>query len=114
MRRINWSTDRGETILKVKEWPVSTQLSHAPCGERWSPIPGKGFGLGGAVTVAPSPFDPPNSTGEFQWGGVAGTHWWISPQADTAGVLMAQRQMGFWNPFFFEFKRLAYEAAGAS
>jgi CubicO group peptidase (beta-lactamase class C family) len=76
------------------------------------PIPGKGFGLGGAVTFAPTPFDPPNSTGEFQWGGVAGTHWWICPQANTAGVLMAQRAMGFWNPFFFEFKRLAYEAVG--
>jgi CubicO group peptidase (beta-lactamase class C family) len=75
------------------------------------PIPGKAFGLGGAVTFAPTPFDPPNSTGEFQWGGLAGTHWWICPQAGTAGVLMAQRQMGFWNPFFFEFKRLADEAA---
>lgn len=73
-------------------------------------IPGKGFGLGGAATFAPTPLDPRNSTGEFQWGGVAGTHWWICPQADTAGVLMAQRHMGFWNPFFFEFKRLAYEA----
>ncbi len=77
------------------------------------PIPGKGFGLGGAITFAPSPIDPPNSTGEFQWGGLAGTHWWISPQANTAGVLMAQRELGFWNPYFFEFKRLAYEAAAA-
>jgi CubicO group peptidase (beta-lactamase class C family) len=76
------------------------------------PIPGKGFGLGGAVTVAPTSLDPPNSTGEFQWGGVAGTHWWICPQAGTAGVLMAQRHMAFWNPFFFDFKRLAYEAVG--
>ena len=70
------------------------------------------FGLGGAVTFAPTPFDPPNSTGEFQRGGVAGTHWWICPQANTAGVLMTQRYMGFWNPFFFEFKRLAYQAIG--
>ena len=76
------------------------------------PIPGKGFGLGGAVTFAPMPFDPPNSAGEFQWGGLAGTHWWICPQANTAGVLMAQREMAFWNPFFFEFKRLAYQAVG--
>jgi CubicO group peptidase (beta-lactamase class C family) len=76
-------------------------------------IPGKGFGLGGAVTFAPTPFDPPNSTGEFQWGGVAGTHWWICPEANTAGVLMAQRHWGFWNPFFFEFKRHAYAAVGA-
>jgi len=77
------------------------------------PVPGKGFGLGGAVTFAPLPFDPPNSTGEYQWGGVAGTHWWICPGANTAGVLMAQREMAFWNPFFFEFKRLAYEAVRA-
>ena len=28
-------------------------------------------------------------------------------------VLMAQREMAFWNPFYFEFKRLAYEAVGA-
>ena len=68
---------------------------------------------GAAVTYKPGPFDPPNSTGEFQWGGVAGTHWWICPQANTAGVLIAQRAMGFWNPFFFEFKRLAYQAVGA-
>jgi CubicO group peptidase (beta-lactamase class C family) len=80
---------------------------------RLGPIPGKGFGLGGAVTFAPAPFDPPNSTGEFQWGGLAGTHWWICPGADAAGVLMTQRDMGFWNPFFFEFKKLAYAAAGA-
>ena len=80
---------------------------------RLGPVPSKGFGLGGAVTIAPEPVDPPNSTGEFQWGGVAGTHWWICPQANIAGVLMAQREMSFWNPFFFEFKRLAYEAVGA-
>jgi CubicO group peptidase (beta-lactamase class C family) len=77
------------------------------------PVPGKGFGLGGAVTFAPLPFDPPNSRGEYQWGGVAGTHWWICPGANTAGVLMTQREMAFWNPFFFDFKRLAYEAVGA-
>ena len=34
------------------------------------------------------------------------------PGGDTAGVLMAQREMAFWNPFFFEFKRLACEAVG--
>jgi CubicO group peptidase (beta-lactamase class C family) len=78
------------------------------------PMPGKGFGLGGSVTFAPTRIDPPNSTGEFQWGGVAGTHWWICPQANTAGVLMTQRELSFWNPFFFEFKRLAYEAAAAA
>ncbi|MBF4499633.1 hypothetical protein, partial [Vibrio vulnificus] len=63
-----------------------------------------------AVTLMPSPFDPPESTGEFQWGGLAGTHWWISPQTNTAAVLMAQREMAFWHPYSFEFKQLIYQA----
>jgi CubicO group peptidase (beta-lactamase class C family) len=101
-----------ETVrqMMTNQLPDGQTIRFATLG----PIPGKAFGLGGAVTFAPAPFDPPNSTGEFQWGGLAGTHWWICPQAGMAGVLMAQRQMGFWNPFFFEFKRLAYAAAGAA
>ncbi|MVT52158.1 serine hydrolase [Bradyrhizobium yuanmingense] len=95
--------------MMTNQLPAGQTIRFANLG----PIPGKGFGLGGAVTFAPTPLDPPNSTGEFQWGGLAGTHWWICPEANTAGVLMAQRYMGFWNPFFFEFKRLAYQAVGA-
>lgn len=95
-------------LMMTNQLPSGQTIRFANLG----PIPGKGFGLGGAVTFAPTPFDPPNSTGEFQWGGLAGTHWWICPEANTAGVLMTQRYMGFWNPFFFEFKRLAYRALG--
>lgn len=101
-----------ETIrqMMTNQLPEGQTIRFATLG----PIPGKGFGLGGAVIFAPAPFDPPTCTGEFQWGGLAGTHWWICREANTAGVLMAQRELGFWNPFFFEFKRLAYEAAGAA
>ncbi|WP_200954075.1 serine hydrolase [Massilia sp. Root351] len=73
-------------------------------------VSGKGYGLGGAVTLRPGEGDPPDSAGEFEWGGIAGTQWWINPRHHIAGVLMAQRQMGFWNPYTFEFKRLAYRA----
>lgn len=73
-------------------------------------VPNKGFGLGGAVTLAEANDDPPDAAGEFEWGGIAGTHWWISPRHNTAGILMAQRKMAFWHPFSFEFKRLAYAA----
>ncbi|MBR0713692.1 serine hydrolase [Bradyrhizobium liaoningense] len=108
----------GEERLLKPDTIQAMMTNQLPAGQTirfvmLGPIPGKGFGLGGAVTYQPGPFDPANSTGEFQWGGVAGTHLWICPQANTAGVLMAQRQMGFWNPFFFEFKRLAYQAVGA-
>jgi CubicO group peptidase (beta-lactamase class C family) len=75
--------------------------------------PGKGFGLGGSVTLEAGPGEPAGCVGEFQWGGMAGTHWWISPRANLAGVLMTQRFMGFWQPFSLEFKRAVYEAVGA-
>jgi CubicO group peptidase (beta-lactamase class C family) len=73
---------------------------------------GKAFGLGGAVTLACSSIDPPGSEGEFQWGGIAGTHWWINPRKRLAGLVMAQRQMAFWHPFSFAMKRAVYAAAG--
>jgi CubicO group peptidase (beta-lactamase class C family) len=71
---------------------------------------GKAFGLAGGLILEPSPIDHKDSTGEVFWGGVAGTQWWISPKANVAGLMMAQRQLGFFHPFAFEFKRLAYEA----
>jgi len=76
------------------------------------PIPGKGYGLGGAVTLAEAPGDPPDSVDEFQWGGMAGTHWWINPRRGIAGVVMAQRDIAFWHPFSFDMKRAAYAALG--
>lgn len=79
---------------------------------RFGEITGKAYGLGGALTLAPSAFEPPDAVGEFQWGGIAGTHWWISPRANLAGVLMTQRQWAFWHPYSFEFRQLAYQAAG--
>lgn len=73
-------------------------------------VAGKGFGLGGAITLAPAEMDSPDAHGEFEWGGIAGTHWWISPRHELAGILMTQRHMSFWHPFSSDFKRLVYQA----
>jgi CubicO group peptidase (beta-lactamase class C family) len=69
-----------------------------------------GFGLGGTVTRASSELQPNTPVGEFQWGGLAGTHWWVSPRTGAAGVLMTQRHWGFWNPFWFDYKKKMYAA----
>jgi len=74
------------------------------------PVPGKVYGLAGALTVQPSSLDPAASAGTLEWGGIAGTHWWISPQHNLAGLVMTQRQMAFWHPFSFEFKRRVFAA----
>jgi CubicO group peptidase (beta-lactamase class C family) len=77
---------------------------------RRGPIPAMGFGLAGAVTRRASELQPNTPAGELQWGGSNGTHWAISPATGEALVLMTQRRMGFWNPFWFEWKAAAYAA----
>lgn len=104
----------GPTLLKpdtiaqlmTNQLPDGVWLRFPIVGE----LRGRGFGLAGAVLVEPSPLDHQNARGELYWGGYAGTQWWISPRTNVAGVMMAQRQMAFFHPFVFEFKRLAYEA----
>jgi CubicO group peptidase (beta-lactamase class C family) len=81
---------------------------------RSGPMPSLGFGLAGAVTRRTSELQPNTPTGELQWGGVAGTHWAISPATGEALVLMTQRHMGFWNPFWFEWKAAAYAALNSA
>jgi CubicO group peptidase (beta-lactamase class C family) len=97
-----------ETIAEMmtNQLPDGVWMRFAMTGE----AVGKGYGLAGAVTVQPAPYDHADSRGEFWWGGVAGTQWWISPKTGVAGLLMTQRQMAFFHPFAIEFKRLAYEA----
>ena len=72
-------------------------------------LQGRSHGLAGALIMEPSAFDHQNARGELFWGGRAGTQWWISPKTNTAGLIMAQREMGFAHQFAVEFKRLAYE-----
>ena len=106
----------GPRLLKAET--IEEMMRNQLPGGQWirfamlGPMPGKAYGLGGAVTVEAGPLDPPSSVGEFQWGGVAGTHWFINPRENIAGVVMVQRYMAFWNPFFFDFKRQAYAAMG--
>jgi CubicO group peptidase (beta-lactamase class C family) len=73
-------------------------------------IAGRGFSFAGAVTQARSFLDPAGSEGEIQWGGIAGTHWWISPGTNSAVVLMTQRYMSFWHYFAFQIRREIYTA----
>lgn len=59
-------------------------------GPYYLPGPGYGFGLGFAVRketgVAPSPGSP----GDFNWGGAAGTYFWVDPKEDLFVVYAMQ------------------------
>ncbi len=64
--------------------------------------PGHGFGLGFAVRrdvgMAPTPGTP----GEFFWGGVAGTAFWIAPKEELIALMMIQapRQRDYYRQMF--------------
>jgi CubicO group peptidase (beta-lactamase class C family) len=52
--------------------------------------PGHGFGLGFAVRTDPGKAPTPGSVGEFFWGGMMGTAFWVSPRDSLFAVLMVQ------------------------
>jgi CubicO group peptidase (beta-lactamase class C family) len=93
-------------LMMTNQLPDGVWIRFANFGE----LKGRGYGLAGAVLLEPAVYDHQDSRGEFYWGGAAGTQWWISPETNTAGLVMAQRQMAFVHPFAAEFKRLTYEA----
>ncbi|MEM8924944.1 MAG: serine hydrolase domain-containing protein [Actinomycetota bacterium] len=70
------------------------------------------FGLGFALKEGPDADEPNSAVGEYHWGGMAGTHFWLAPEPDIVGICMTQRMPGFWHPFSRDFKRLVYEIAG--
>jgi len=51
---------------------------------------GVGFGLGFAVTTDPARTLVPGSSGDFAWGGMASTHFWIDPREQLIVIFMTQ------------------------
>ena len=104
----------GPTLLKPET--IALMMTNQLPDGVWMRFPivgelrGKAYGLAGGLILEPSPLDHRDARGELFWGGYAGTQWWISPKADVAGLMMAQRQLAFFHPFAAEFKRLAYDA----
>jgi CubicO group peptidase (beta-lactamase class C family) len=51
---------------------------------------GIGFGLGVAVTLDPARVGIPGTAGEFAWGGMASTAFFVDPREDMAVIFMTQ------------------------
>lgn len=72
--------------------------------------PGTGFGLGFAVSKAPGEAGVMGSPGEFNWGGAAGTKFWIDPQEQLIGIFMIQILPHNGLEYGSEFRVLTYQA----
>jgi len=62
--------------------------SGAVPGPMYLPGPGFGFGLGFGVRVEAGGPPYPGSVGEFNWGGVAGTYFWVDPREDMYAITL--------------------------
>lgn len=54
------------------------------------PMEGMGFGLGGAVVLDPARAKVPGSVGDFSWGGIASTTFWVDRVHDLSTVFFTQ------------------------
>jgi CubicO group peptidase (beta-lactamase class C family) len=53
-------------------------------------LPGHGFGLGFAVRLQPGISHVPGSVGQYFWGGLAGTTFWVDPAEELFAIMMIQ------------------------
>ncbi len=96
----------GKRLLsrKTVELMSSDNLGSIP-----GPSPGYGFGLGFAVNKAPGESGMMGSAGEYNWGGAAGTKFWIDPKEDMIGIFMIQILPNSVD-YGSEFRVLAYQS----
>lgn len=77
------------------------------------PMEGMGFGLGGAVVLNPARARCPGSVGDFSWGGIASTFFWIDRKLDLSVVFLTQLAPSSSYPSRPELKALVHGALTA-
>jgi CubicO group peptidase (beta-lactamase class C family) len=53
-------------------------------------LPGYGFGLGFAIRLQPGISHVPGSVGQYFWGGLAGTTFWVDPAEELFAIMLIQ------------------------
>jgi len=78
----------------------------------FGPVPemGTSFGLGFAVRVDAGRNPMPGSVGDFSWGGITGTLFWVDPQTKLVAVLMAQSPQAMLNVIWRQTRVMVYQA----
>jgi CubicO group peptidase (beta-lactamase class C family) len=69
---------------------TSDHIGAKIAGDNLFLAPGHGFGLGFAIRLEPGISATPGGVGEFFWGGMLGTHFWVAPRENLFAVFMIQ------------------------
>src|SRR5579871_2085868 len=119
---LNGGELEGVRILSPKTVALMTSDQLPPTAERHTPVAtslgpfgpvpemGTSFGLGFAVRVDPGSNPLPGSVGDFSWGGITGTLFWVDPQTKLVAVLMAQTPRANLNPIWRQTRAMVYQA----
>jgi CubicO group peptidase (beta-lactamase class C family) len=109
----------GARLLSPKTIKLMT-MNHLPGGQELvqaskslfseAVFEGLGFGLGFAVTVDQARTKNIGSLGEYFWGGMASTAFWVDPVEDLAVVFMTQLMPSSAYPIRRELRTLVYSA----
>jgi CubicO group peptidase (beta-lactamase class C family) len=59
-------------------------------GPAYLPGAGYGFGLGFAVRLTDGQATTPGSAGDYNWGGLGGTYFWVDPKEKLIAIWMMQ------------------------
>ena len=101
-------------LMTSDQLPASTER-HTPVAlslGAFGPVPemGTSFGLGFAVRVDAGRNPLPGSPGDFSWGGITGTLFWVDPQTKLVAVLMAQTPRPMLNVIWRQTRTMVYQA----
>lgn len=84
--------------------------SMGPSSFAEQPMRGTGFGLGGSVVLDPGRVGVPSSVGDFSWGGMASTFFWVDPVLDLTAVFFTQLTPSSSYPSRAEMKAIVHGA----
>ncbi|HEX2463486.1 MAG TPA: serine hydrolase domain-containing protein [Thermoanaerobaculia bacterium] len=98
----------GKRILSRKSVELMTTDHLGDIPGLWSP--GYGFGLGFAVLEDVGASGALGSAGEFNWGGAAGTRFWVDPKEELIGIYMIQILPHTGLNYGTEFRSFTYQA----
>ncbi|KCZ55092.1 hypothetical protein HY29_02455 [Hyphomonas beringensis] len=106
-------------IISPKTWEFMRQ-NHLPDGRTIKDMgdktfsearmEGNGFGLGGSVLVDPVASMQPSSQGNFSWGGLASTFFWIDPVEEMIAIQATQMIPSGTYPIRPQLQQLVYAA----
>jgi CubicO group peptidase (beta-lactamase class C family) len=112
----------GVRLLSPKTVALMTSDQLPPGTERHTPVAmlldafgptpemGTSFGLGFAVRTDAGRNPMPGSVGDFSWGGIYGTLFWVDPKEKLAAVLMLQAPRTVLVPYWRQTRMLVYQA----